>query len=74
MPFKEDVGAYMRKNVLPYAPDAKINPKKTKIGYEIPFTREFYKYVPPRPSAEIFEELRRLGEQEAELMKKILGK
>lgn len=74
VPFKEDVGAYMRKNVLPYAPDAKINPKKTKIGYEIPFTREFYKYVPPRPSAEIFEELRRLGEQEAELMKKILGK
>lgn len=74
VPFKEDVGAYMRKNVLPYAPDAKINPKKTKIGYEIPFTREFYKYVPPRPSAEIFEELRRLGAQEAELMKKILGK
>ncbi len=74
VPFKEDVGAYMRKNVLPYVPDAKINPKKTKIGYEIPFTREFYKYVPPRPSAEIFEELRRLGEQEAELMKKILGK
>ncbi|MGN0834577.1 MAG: N-6 DNA methylase [Candidatus Spyradosoma sp.] len=74
VPFKEDVGAYMRKNVLPYAPDARINPKKTKIGYEIPFTREFYKYVPPRPSAEIFEELRRLGAQEAELMKKILGK
>lgn len=74
VPFKEDVGAYMRKNVLPYVPDAKINPKKTKIGYEIPFTREFYKYVPPRPSAEIFEELRRLGAQEAELMKKILGK
>lgn len=74
VPFKEDVGAYMRKNVLPYVPDAKINPKKTRIGYEIPFTREFYKYVPPRPSAEIFEELRRLGEQEAELMKKILGK
>lgn len=74
VPFKEDVGAYMRKNVLPYAPDARINPKKTKIGYEIPFTREFYKYVPPRPSAEIFEELRHLGAQEAELMKKILGK
>lgn len=74
VPFKEDVGAYMRKNVLPYAPDAKINPKKTKIGYEIPFTREFYKYVPPRPSTEIFEELKRLGTQEAELMKKILGK
>lgn len=74
VPFKEDVGAYMRKNVLPYAPDARINPKKTKIGYEIPFTREFYKYVPPRPSTEIFEELRRLGAKEAELMKKILGK
>lgn len=74
VPFKEDIDAYLRKNVFPYAPDFKINPKKTKIGYEIPFTREFYKYVPPRPSAEIFDELKRLGAQEAELMKKLFGK
>lgn len=74
VPFKEDIDTYLRKNVLPYAPDSKINPKKTKIGYEIPFTREFYKYTPPRPSSEIFDELKRLEAQEAALMKKLLGK
>ena len=74
MPFKENIDAYMRKNVLPYAPDSKINAKKTKIGYEIPFTREFYKYTPPRPSSEIFDELKRLEAEEADLMKKLLGK
>ena len=39
--------------MLPHVPDAWIDEKKTKIGYEIPFTRHFYKYVPPRPLAEI---------------------
>lgn len=74
VPFKEDIAAYMQKNVLPYAPDSKINAKKTKIGYEIPFTREFYKYTPPRPSDEIFDALKALEAQESELMKKLLGK
>ena len=50
VPWTEDIDEYMRKNVLPYAPDAWIDEKKTKIGYEIPFTREFYKYVAPRKS------------------------
>ncbi len=74
VPFKENIESYLSKNVLPYAPDSKINSKKTKIGYEIPFTREFYKYTPPRPSAEIFDELKCLEAQESELMKKLLGK
>ena len=64
---------YMEKNVLPYAPDAWIDEKKTKIGYEIPFTREFYKYVAPRKSEDIFSHLKELEAKENELMNKILG-
>jgi len=74
IPWKEDVEAYMEKHVYPYAPDAWIDEKKTKIGYEIPFTREFYKYVAPRKSDEIFASLQELDKQEAELMAKIMGK
>ena len=57
IPWTEEIEAYMAKNVYPYAPDAWIDEKKTKIGYEIPFTREFYKYVAPRTSADIFAHL-----------------
>ena len=47
------IEAFMAREVLPYAPDAWVDESKTKIGYEISFTRHFYKYVPPRPLAEI---------------------
>ena len=47
------IKAYFDAEVLPHVPDAWVDTKKTKIGYEIPFTRHFYKYVPPRPLAEI---------------------
>lgn len=60
VPWTEDIGEYMQRNVLPYAPDAWIDEKKTKVGYEIPFTREFYKYVAPRKSEEIFAHLKEL--------------
>lgn len=74
IPWKEDIDAYMKKNVYPYAPDAWIDEKKTKIGYEIPFVREFYKYVAPRKSEDIFASLQELDKQEAELMAKIMGR
>ncbi|MFF2618324.1 N-6 DNA methylase [Kitasatospora sp. NPDC058046] len=45
--------AYFDAEVKPHAPDAWIDWAKTKTGYEIPFTRHFYRYVPPRPLAEI---------------------
>ena len=64
VPLKEDIEEYFKREVLPFAPDAWIDKKKSKVGYEIPFTRYFYKYVPPRPSTEIMEEIRAL---EAEL-------
>lgn len=74
IPWKENIEAYMQKNVYPYAPDAWIDEKKTKIGYEIPFTREFYKYVAPRKSDDIYKHLQELDAQEQELMAKIMGR
>ena len=72
IPWLTDKDEYLQKNVAPYSPDFVVDEKKTKIGYEIPFTREFYKYTPLKPSAEIFEELKALEQQEAEIMNKIL--
>ena len=53
MPLKEDIPEYFKREVLPHVPDAWIDESKTKVGYEIPLTRHFYKYVPPRPLDEI---------------------
>ena len=74
IPWTEEIEAYMERNVYPYAPNAWIDEKKTKIGYEIPFTREFYKYVAPRSSAEIFAHLEELDKAESALMAKIMGR
>lgn len=57
VPWEEDVDEYVRREVLPYAPDAWIDHAKTKEGAEIPFTRNFYQYVPPRPLEEIDRDL-----------------
>ena len=72
IPLGESIDAYMKRNVLPYNPLAYLDRTKDKIGYEIPFTRLFYKFVPPVPSDEIFAELKALEAEEAELMKEIL--
>ena len=53
VPLKEDIQQYFQREVLPYAPDAWIDEKKTKIGYEIPMTRYFYEYQPPEPVEDI---------------------
>jgi type I restriction enzyme M protein len=60
VPLDEDVVTYFTREVEPFAPDAWIDPTKEKIGYEIPFTRHFYKYVPPRDLEEIDSELNSL--------------
>lgn len=57
IPLSEDVAEYMKREVLSYAPDAWIDESKTKIGYEIPFTRYFYEYTPPAPSEELKREI-----------------
>ena len=57
VPLTEDIQEYFKREVLPFAPDAWIDDKKSKVGYEIPFTRYFYKYEAPKPSAEIMQEI-----------------
>ena len=57
IPLKADIDEYIKDEVLPYVPDAFADRSKDKIGYEIPFTRYFYKYVPPRKSSEILQEI-----------------
>ncbi|WAL67684.1 class I SAM-dependent DNA methyltransferase [Amycolatopsis cynarae] len=66
VPLDEDINEYMAREVLPHVPDAWVDHDKIKVGYEIPFTRHFYKYVPPRPLEEIDAELREL---EAEIQR-----
>ena len=65
--------AYIQKNVLPYNPLAYIDPAKSKVGYEVPFTRLFYKFVAPAASADIFEEIKALEAEETILMKELFG-
>ncbi len=57
VPLTEDITAYFEREVKPFAPDAWIDTKKSKVGYEIPFTRYFYRYQPPRQSADIMDEI-----------------
>jgi len=73
IPLDEDIDAYMEKNVLPYNPLAYIDPAKDKIGYEVPFTRLFYKFVAPASSSSIFEEIKSLEAEETILMKELFG-
>jgi len=58
VPLKEDVHVYFEREVRPHLPDAWIDETKTKVGYEIPFNRHFYKYTPPRPLEEIKAEIK----------------
>lgn len=73
IPLSENIDEYFAKNVLPYNPVAYMDRSKDKIGYEIPFTRLFYKFTPPRKSDEIFAEFKALSAEESDLMKEILG-
>jgi type I restriction enzyme M protein len=66
VPLKEDIHDYFEREVKPHVPDAWIDEDKTKIGYEIPLTRHFYQYTPPRPLEVIEKEIREL---EGEILK-----
>lgn len=58
IPLTEDIQAYFDREVLPFNPDAWIDESKTKLGYEIPFTRLFYKYQAPEQSDVIAERIK----------------
>ncbi|GHU60202.1 hypothetical protein FACS1894171_0710 [Clostridia bacterium] len=73
VPLKEDIHTYFKREVLPHVPDAWIDETKTKIGYEIPFTRHFYKFTPLRPSDEIMAEIKALEEKIAAELSEVMG-
>lgn len=66
IPLTEDIDAYFEREIKPFNPDAWIDKKKTKVGYEIPFTRLFYKYEAPEKSEDI---AKRISEIEARIVK-----
>jgi type I restriction enzyme M protein len=71
LPYQTAIGDYMREEVLAYVPDAWVDHGRTKIGYEIPLTRYFYKYVPPRPLEDIDAELKALEEKIQRLLREV---
>ncbi len=72
VPLSEDLDAYLAREVLPYIPDAWVDHSRTKIGYEIPFTRHFYQYTPPRPLEEIDAEIKQLEGEILELLREVV--
>ena len=79
VPLNEDWRDYMKREVLPFVPDAWVDEGYTdasdkqigRVGYEINFNRYFYKYVPPRPLEEIDAELKALEAEIAGLLKEV---
>jgi type I restriction enzyme M protein len=69
--FQETVQAYFDAEVKPHVDDAWIDWDKMKTGYEIPFTRHFYEYVPPRPLKEIDADLERVVGEIMELLREV---
>jgi type I restriction enzyme M protein len=69
--YRTAVDDYMRDEVLPYVPDAWVDHDRTKTGYEIPLTRHFYKYMPPRPLDEIDAEIKALEDEIQRLLAEV---
>ena len=63
IPLTEDIDTYINREVLPFNPDAWVDKSKTKIGFEIPFTRLFYKYQAPESSKDIAQRLKNLEDR-----------
>ncbi len=73
VPLTENIQDYFKREVLPFAEDAWIDEKKSKVGYEIPFTRYFYKYEAPQPSAEIMAEILELEKELEGSLQEVFG-
>ena len=63
IPLTEDIDTYINREVLPFNPDVWVDKSKTKIGFEIPFTRLFYKYQAPESSKDISQRIKILEER-----------
>jgi type I restriction enzyme M protein len=73
VPLTEDVQAYFEREVLPHAPDAWIDEEKTKVGYEIPFSRHFYVFTPPRSLEVIDTELKEVSARIVAMLGEMAG-
>ncbi|TAJ83442.1 MAG: SAM-dependent DNA methyltransferase [Gallionellaceae bacterium] len=71
VPLKESIEDYFQREVLPHVPDAWIDHSKTKVGYEIPLNRHFYRYEAPRELEVIEGEIKALEEDIMRLLKEV---
>ncbi|MBL7690597.1 MAG: SAM-dependent DNA methyltransferase [Flavipsychrobacter sp.] len=72
VPLQDNIDNYFKREVLPHVPDAWIDHTKTKIGYEINFTRYFYKYKPLRALTDIRKDILALEKETDGLIKEII--
>jgi len=73
VPLNEDIETYFQREVLQYVPDAWIDHSKTVKGYEISFTRYFYKYEPPRSLKDIAADIAKLQEETEGLLEEFIN-
>jgi type I restriction enzyme M protein len=73
IPLKEDIHAYFEREVRPHVADAWIDEGKTRIGYEVPFTRHFYKYTPPRPLEQIQADIKHVEQEILNALAEVVG-
>ncbi len=73
VPLNEDIREYFDREVKPYNPDAWIDEKKSVVGYEIPFTRVFYKFVEPEKTEDIAKEIKAAEKVIMESLNKLFG-
>lgn len=73
VPLTQDIDEYFEREVKPYAPDAWIDKKKTKVGYEIPMTRYFYEYQQPEPVDDIVARIEGLEAEITASLKALFG-
>ena len=71
--YDSGIEGFLRREVLPYVPDAWYNPATVKIGYEISFTRHFYKPQPMRPLSEIMADMKAVEQESEGLLAEIMG-
>lgn len=72
IPLKDDIESYFQREVLPHVHDAWIDHEKTKVGYEINFTKYFYKYKPLRSLAEIRRDILALEEETQDMIGEVI--
>jgi type I restriction enzyme M protein len=71
VPLGEEIDAYFKREVLPHLPEAKLDRKKDRIGYEIPFNRYFYEYKSPRDLDEIDDDLQSVTKDILKLLNEV---